>query len=184
MFAPYMTKAGQYDMHEHRLRFAAWTCARAIARGTVGAKMGNVYRTIVSADLETALATRFASHTDFDKWHPKMVQAVIKAAKKNGMALTFGQGAKLLAIYIKTLYIIPGQRKDLLQHAHPPVDRILLKNALPKGERSNPENLAWTHFDKKRYDEAFKKVELKCGTGERWKIEKCWVFKQMKTDTE
>jgi hypothetical protein len=90
----------------------------------------------------------------------------------------------LLAIYIKTLYIIPGQRKDLLQHAHPPVDRILLKNALPKGERSNPENLAWTHFDKKRYDEAFKKVELKCGTGERWKIEKCWVFKQMKTDFE
>jgi hypothetical protein len=121
------------------------------------------------------LATRFASHTDFDKWHPKMVQAVIKAAKKNGMALTFGQGAKLLAIYIKTLYIIPGQRKDLLQHAHPPVDRILLKNALPMGERSNPENLAWTHFDKVQYNKAFQKLEHACRSkGERWKIEQYW----------
>ena len=175
-----MTKPETYGMQEHRLRYAAWTCSRAIARGTVGAKMGNVYRTIVAADLETALATHFASHTEFDKWHPRMVQAVIKAAKKNGMALTFGQGAKLLAIYIKTLYIIPGQRKDLLQYAHPPVDRILLKNALTKGERSNPENLAWTHFDKKRYYDAFKKVESKCKKGERWTIEKCWVFHKMK----
>jgi hypothetical protein len=100
--------------------------------------------------LETALATRFASHTEYDEWHPKMVQAVIKAAKKNGVALTFGQGAKLLAIYIKTLYIIPGQRKDLLQHAHPPVDRILLKTALSKGERSNPENQGYRVLNPRR----------------------------------
>ncbi len=72
-------------MQEHRLRYAAWTCSRAIARGTVGAKMGNVYRTIVSAVMETALATRFASHTDFDKWHHGKLQAVIKAVKKNPM---------------------------------------------------------------------------------------------------
>lgn len=137
--------------------------------------MGNVYRTIVAADLETALATHFASHTEFDEWHPRMVQAVIKAAKKNGMALTFGQGAKLLAIYIKTLYIIPGQRKDLLQYAHPPVDRILLKNALPLADRSKPEDLAWTRFDEKRYKKAFQKLEQACSRkGERWRIEEYW----------
>jgi hypothetical protein len=176
-----MAKPEAYDMREHRLRYVAWTCARAIARGTVGAKVGNVYRTIISAELESALKKRFTSHRDYDKWHPKTVEAVIQAAKKNGMALTFGQGAKLLAIYIKTLYIIPGQRKDLLKHAHPPVDRILLMNALPKRERSNPGYLAWTHFDKKRYNDAFKKVEFKCCIGERWTIEKFWHPHQKNT---
>ncbi|MEX1132327.1 MAG: hypothetical protein WEC15_03810 [Flavobacteriales bacterium] len=171
-----MSNDAPYSMNEHRLRFAAWTCARAIARGTDGAKTKNVHRTIIAAGIEKELEKKsFTSNTDYDKWHAKMVQRMLKAASQNGMALSFGQGAKLLAIYIKTLYIISGQRKDLLKYAHPPIDRFLLKNALPKGEKSKLHNLAWTQFDQDRYTTVFAMVETHCGNGkERWMIEQCW----------
>lgn len=178
IIAPEMNKTRAFDMHEHRLRYAAWTSTRAISRGTDGGNVGNVYRTIAAAGLEKALIQTFASNTEYDTWHPKTVQAVIKAAKKNGMVLTFGQGAKLLAIYIKTLYIIPGLRKDLLKHAHPPVDRILLQHCLPRPHNRDSNWVSWSKFDRKRYRRSFNCIELmSLKTGEpRWKLEQCWIL--------
>jgi len=169
---------------EHRLRYAAWTCASAIARGTDGAKTRNVFYTLRQAGIETELEKkRFTSHAEYDAWHPGMVKRVIKAATKNGIALTYGQGAKLLAIYIKTLHIVPGIRKDLLTHAHPPIDRILLKNRLPKGQRSNPMALAWTKFDQPRYQKTFAQLEQSSENGKpRWMIEASWHPELMMVD--
>jgi hypothetical protein len=161
----------------HRARFAAWTCARAISRGAEGVTVERVFRTMQVAKVDGTLANKvFTSRKEFDALHPVVVKRIAKAALKHGMKLSFGQAAKLLGIHIKTLYIMEGKRKDLLAYAHPPIDRNLLKKALPRGCRSNQSLLAWTQFGINEYRMSFELLENGITIEmPRWKIEAYWL---------
>ncbi len=167
-----------YTAEQHRARFAAWTASRAIGRGVADVKTERVFRAMERVDLEARLkTTTFSSRKAYDKWHVTMVERIQKAAASEEMPLTFGLGAKALAIHIKTLHIIPGKRIDLLRFAHAPLDRIVLKNGLPKQLRHDHALLGWTKFDRRAYSRAYSAVEENVlGSDEpRWKIEACWI---------
>lgn len=173
-----MCATKEYTADLHRARYAAWTASRAIGRGVPGVKSAGVFRAMQRVELEDRLKDMvFSSRSTYDKWHIAMVERIQKAGASEGMQLTFGLGAKALAIHIKTLHIIPSKRQDLLRFAHPPLDRIVLKNGLPKTLRNDPHLLGWTKFDRKAYSRAYNAVEENVLTADepRWKIEACWM---------
>lgn len=87
--------------------------------------------------------------------------------------MSFGIAAKILAIFIKVMYIIPGERQDLLKHGHPPLDRIVLMNSLRS--IAHNQSLSWTKFDKRQYYAAFKLITKESErTNYRWELERHW----------
>jgi hypothetical protein len=161
-----------YDFTEHLHRYAVWTAARAAQRGFTTTK--NIKQAIDATSLKELIHKPEIAVGDFDGYHRECAKALISAFKKMKVDATYGRAAKIIAIYIKTAVILPNKGKsELSKIAHPPIDRILLKNVLPKGDKIPN----WTELDQKEYFELLKKIRAKIKAEEmdaNWKLEVYW----------
>jgi hypothetical protein len=161
-----------YDFTEHLHRYAVWTAARAAQRGFTTTK--NIKQAIDATSLKELIHKPEIAVGDFDGYHRECAKALIKAFKKMKVDASYGRIAKIIAIYIKTAVILPNKAKsELSKIAHPPIDRILLKNVLPKGDKIPN----WTELDKKKYFDLIKKIRAKIKAEEmdaNWKLEVYW----------
>lgn len=174
-----------YEDYVHQ--FAMWTACRAIQRGFL--KTDVLVTIIENSKLKEKvnhLLSEEINEQSFDKWQKKMAEAIINkytlselksVVIKNGM--TYGRAAKMIAIYIKTSYVIRNPQSELARYAHPPVDKklLLVLRKEFKSEFNNTTYKPWSHFDVVTYFETInilRSIQKKESMKYFWMLEKYW----------
>lgn len=84
----------------------------------------------------------------YDNFHNQMATDLMCCLP----SATYGRAAKIIAIYIKTVYVIRFPDSNISRFAHPPIDRILLTAiAAHKFEGLRFLDKGWTQFDENDY---------------------------------
>lgn len=175
-----MSKNITYDHAEHLHRFACWTAAAAVRRAFAGNEV--IAKVIEDVNLKQELSelnTEALSSESFDETHTKLANELIEvlknrleseAAKK---MVTYGRAAKIIAIYIKTCYVIPDPECALSRVAHPPIDRILLSQ-ISKCHKIFDDKLPnWTQLDQDKYTALINELRH-IEPDHFWKLERYW----------
>jgi hypothetical protein len=163
-----------YSLEEHKHRFAIWTAARAVQRSwTTTANISKVINSVNLIDFAKSIQTK-NDVIFFDKLHIQVCEQMIKEFGKLNIKASYGRVAKIVAIYLKT-YVVIGSTFDnnTIEHIHPPIDRILLRN-LPKDQNLDEiSKLNWTQLDKAKYLEIVKTIRDTLGYF-NWRLEEFW----------
>jgi hypothetical protein len=175
-----------YDLFEHRHRFSSWAAARAAQRGWASATTKNLMDSIENSGIVNFLHKDDAISTDeamFKKQHKIWCRSIINFLNSRGVSkVTYGRVAKLVAVYLKSMVIIgPYANSSLASVAHPPIDRILLRNLsnAPEIENNLRERcrlLNFTELDEQSYYDIV--IELRgCLNPDEpfWSLERYWT---------
>jgi hypothetical protein len=92
---------------------------------------------------------------------------------------TYGRAAKLVAVYLKSMVVLPDLQSDVTGYIHPPVDRIMLQNIAqdPDVNREASQilrNASWTQFDEEEYFDIISILKKINGDRPFWKVEEYW----------
>jgi hypothetical protein len=176
-----------YNHDEHLHRFACWTASRAAQRGWGKATVETITRAIEKVKFPSslrALYDRSPNVVDFDDWHQATFEELKVALVDQGIepkSITYGRVAKIIAIYIKTVFISNDPTSQLARVAHPPIDGILLRNIKSSEEGKKygiqyPKEVGvnWTKFDKDGYYTVVKFLRSTNGDKPFWQVEAFW----------
>lgn len=102
-------------------------------------------------------------------------------AEKGIANVTYGRAAKLVAVYLKSMIVLgPDGPSSLASIAHPPIDRILLRNLassdVTSPHKSNWRTTTWTTLDEQSYYALISQLRGVLAKSEPfWKLEKYWT---------
>jgi hypothetical protein len=105
------------------------------------------------------------------------MEHLLQADIKN---VTFGRAAKLVAVYLKTMIVIPDPECVFAAILHPPVDRILLQNVARDKQYPSEFRKVWstTNWTELNEDQYYQVIETfrECGLDipQFWRIERYW----------
>ena len=171
-------KDSDYPHSTHLHRYACWAAARAAQRRFSGGTTAKVIQILESCGFQESVAELHDSQPSrhaYDEWHFATVMQLQDAFKQQGIVATHGQVAKIIAIYLKTVYVIRFPDSALAHVAHPPIDRILLMNVRNSKEtKSFSGSINWTQFDRASYQEAVEYLRSETEGRPFWEIEKFW----------
>lgn len=162
-----------YTFDEHRYNFAVWTAARAIQRGLSHASSENIAKLFKKLKIVDAIESqKFKNENDYDSFHKSFCDKLIEEAKKLKINLSYGRASKLLAIFIKTYYVLPENGVgNISKFAHPPIDNIVLEKS--KKMHSIRPIPKWTLMEKDEYFNVINELRnLKLENF--WMLEKYW----------
>lgn len=170
----------EYNLIEHRHRFAAWcaaTASRASSKCRFSVKLGV---DLLEAVKLHAWLEQLPTSEVFDREHKKMREKLIDHAKSmNIKGFSHGVAAKMINCYLKAAYI---QSDKELAYIHPPIDRILI-NALIKADAGGVDSKIWREVNKSGgwssmesdiYDRIIIKIK-ELHPEHFWKIEEYWT---------
>jgi hypothetical protein len=172
-----------YNLFEHRHRFAVWAAARAAQRGFASIK-------ILRAALESTDIRRFVQKPDaldaddaaFEGHHRRWCTALMKRLQNDRVAnVSYGRVAKLIAVYLKAMIVVgPHARSSLARVAHPPIDRILLRNLASVSANSQHQAkwraTNWTTLNERSYYVLIGELRgLLAKHDPFWEIERYWT---------
>ncbi len=118
-----------YSIEEHKHRFAAWAAGRAANVKGCRFKVEQGKLILEGASLHVIASTidNLPQPNDFDRQHREWRNDIIQAAQRYQLAFTHGVAAKLINIYLKSIFICGGNHEDpRVKAIHPPIDRVLL----------------------------------------------------------
>ena len=179
-----------YTIEEHQHRFAAWAAGRAANVNGCRFKVEQGKQILEDVGLNIVARTinNLPQPNEFDAEHRKWRNDVINAAKKhnekNGkpLAFTHGVAAKLINIYLKSIFVCSGSHGDpKVKAIHPPIDSVLL-DALYRqniGQNRNAwqsaRNTRWSKLNSQQYENVINAIQhtIPAGSG-LWRIEEYW----------
>jgi|APTNR8051073442_1049403.scaffolds.fasta_scaffold01751_4 hypothetical protein len=176
MHQEFILKLSTYNIAEHRHNFACWTAARAAQRSYATTKI--ITDAIEAAQLREKLielTVKSVTVEEYEKFHKEMVLRILGELLNLGAnkdKTTYGRVAKIIAIYVKTVYILADPESAISKVAHPPIDRILLTNLKAKGIVID--KLDWTNFNPKDYQDLIARLYELVGDSPFWKLETFW----------
>ena len=173
-----------YDLFEHRHRFSSWAAARATLRNFTTVE--NLRDAIENCGIVSFLRNNNAILLDdetFNKHHIIWCRSIIDFLNNIGIAkVTYGRAAKLVGVYLKSMVIIgPHSNSSLALVAHPPIDRILLRNISHASEiephfRERCRLINWTELDEQSYYDLVAQLRSCLRAGEPfWSLERYWT---------
>lgn len=173
----------EYNINEHRHRYAVWCASRAAQRGF--AKTSMIVPAIDMTDIRETLESSFKksfTQAEFDAKHRIWCRSIVRNLNgSRGQPCTYGRAAKLVAIYIKTIIIVGhSPNSSLATVAHPPVDEILLKslaelNVFSLQEKRRLKNIKWTKLNEAEYFSLLDELKSALDDGQAWwEIEQYW----------
>ncbi len=172
-----------YDIHEHRHRFAIWAAGRAAQRKIPGGSISVLGRAISQCGVRDDVRLEAPWHSnaeEFDRWHAKWCESIVANLKAARVKASFGQAAKLIAIYLKATVVIAGSgATDLRRIIHPPIDRILLKTMardkrFAKADQKYWDQITWTTLDRAEYMKLIGTLRRAAGLDAFWMLESYW----------
>ncbi len=166
-----------YDHAEHLHRFGCWAAAAAVRRGFItNEKVAQAIESIKLQELLKQLNSEDLTDESFIAHHKVWSKALKEELKKkvdNQEKVTYGRVAKIIAVYIKTCYVVPFPECQLSKIAHPPIDRILLTRLLDQGMLSKADMESWTKLNKVGYFILVSKLR-NLAPDAFWKLEYYW----------
>ena len=186
--APNPKPSSEYDILEHRRRFAAWAASRAASvKGCrFSAEQGRAI--LERAELRQLIADPKRlpdpDPSSVDGAHERWRQKVIEIAQRDFLLpFTHGVAAKLINMYLKAAFVCGGhEQHERVRHLHPPVDGLLLDSlarATAGGEDLKNvwtalRDKRWSRFDAEHYKSAILAIRRVVGDQPLWTIEAHW----------
>jgi len=164
----------KYTFSDHIHNYAVWTAARAVQRNFTNTK--NIKIAIENTKLKDLINNNNDfSIVQYDNFHRETANNIIKSLNDLGINVTYGRAAKIIAIYIKTISVIrESGLSNLAKIAHPPIDRILLKNAHKENKNMELNKINWTELNENKYFDLI--IKLRTLKFEYfWEIERYWT---------
>ncbi len=174
-----------YNEFQHRHNFAVWAGARAAQRGFTSVEnLKNALEQSGVCEFSSSLP-KSASPKEYDALHRVWCSNICDYLnKKEIQNVTYGRAAKLIAVYLKSMIVLPDLNSVWATLIHPPIDRILLKglaksNCVNKEQKHFLNTINWTQLNVEQYFELLKllyKINSPnplCPTP-LWKIERFW----------
>ena len=172
-----------YDIKEHKHRYAAWAASRASSVKGCRFKVCKGEMIIKHLKLNDLIdcPEKLPKPGKFDDFHRDLRNQAISKSKELKLEFTDGVAAKLINIYMKTIFICGGyQKHDKTKAIHPPIDALLLKALHQKNigglkaEWRKAIKIRWSTFKSNQYEEVIKNIRSVQKGGPLWKIEKHW----------
>jgi len=142
----------QYSIEEHKHRFAAWAAGRAANVNGCRFTVEQGKDILEKAGLNDVAKSidNLPAANEFDKKHKEWRDNVIASARKHDLQFTHGVAAKLINIYLKSIYVCGNDHNnEKVKAIHPPIDSVLL-DALYKQNVSGKKN-EWQAARKARW---------------------------------
>jgi hypothetical protein len=169
-----------YNFFQHIHNFAIWAAARSVARNFTGTTI------IREAIEEIGLPNKLERLSNlpsldasiYDNFHREVCRDMILSLKSklvsDQLKVTYGKTAKIVAIYIKTRYVLTDPGSALSKYAHPPIDAILLKSLAVKYKELGYENIKWTMLGEDEYFNLIHKLRQNLKFDYFWEVEDNW----------
>ena len=116
-----------------------------------------------------------------DDTHKEWRLAVIRECKSMGLLFTHGVAAKLINMYLKTIFVCGGyDSHEKVISLHPPIDAVLLKSLRKnnvggfKDEWKKAEDIKWSKFSSEEYENVISCIKETMKEKPLWKIEEHW----------
>lgn len=164
----------QYTFSDHLHNYAVWTAARAVQRKFT--TTSNIKSAIEASRLRDFAESlhEVMSAEEFDTFHREMAHSMIGFLNGIKVKTSYGQAAKIIAIYLKTSVIIRESGAGTLSRmAHPPIDNILLSRLNKVYPTLVASKIRWTQLDESEYFQLIEKLR-KINFDFFWEIEKYW----------
>ncbi len=162
-----------YTIQEHIHNYAVWTAARAVQRNFTDTL--TIKNAINNTELKSYIDYKNEiTKVQFDEFHRNTASIIINSiCKEKKICTSYGQAAKIIAIYLKTAVIIRDEKCPLAKIAHPPIDSILLSALNQKYPDFNLNGITWTKLDHNSYFTIIEKLRT-LNLEYFWQIENSW----------
>lgn len=175
----------EYTIQEHSHRFAAWAAARAASTSSLCRFRVEQGKQILerAMHIQTTGALGTLPQADrFDMRHRQWREGAITVARKQGLPFTHGIAAKLINVYLKSVYVCGGLHDDpRVKAIHPPIDSALLDTLYREdiaGERKawkEARDRRWSKLDSAQYEALIAAIKRAVpGDQGLWTIEEYW----------
>jgi hypothetical protein len=173
-----------YSISDHKHRFAAWTAGRAASVKGSRFKVKfiqELLRDIGFAQLVDTATLPDPDPVQVDAKHKEWRIQLLEAAERRGVSLSHGVAAKIINVYLKTVFVCGGAAGDpKVMALHPPIDSVLLDALYEKD--IGKEKLAWKHARRIRwsllssdeYEAVVAAIRRTVGGAPMWAIEEHW----------
>ncbi len=181
-----------YTIQEHKHRFAAWAAGRGASTSPVcrfEVVLGKILLEESGLQKIGESINNIPSPNNFDKQHKIWRDDIIARANEHGKVFTHGIAAKLINLYLKSIFVCGEDiHDDRVKSIHPPIDSVLLntlygqdiggqKDAWKKAKKTG-----WSKLNSCEYECVIKAVKLSTPKGHGlWEIEKHWQGYRQKT---
>lgn len=164
----------QYTFSDHLHNYAVWTAARAVQRKfTTTSNIKSAIEASRLRDFAESLHEEMSTD-EFDAFHRDTAHAMIGFLNGIKVKTSYGQAAKIIAIYLKTSIIIRESGSGTLSRiAHPPIDNILLSRLVKVYPNLVESKIRWTQLEESEYFQLIVKFR-QLNFEYFWEIEKYW----------
>ena len=173
-----------YTIEEHKHRFAAWAAGRAASVNGCHFRVEQGKQILEAAKLKVLASAidNLPQPNDFDTQHREWRNSIIQAAQQHQLAFTHGVAAKLINVYLKSIFVCSGSHEDpRVKAIHPPIDSVLLDALYNQniGGRRNEWQAArrvrWSRLNSEQYDNVISAIRVTIPKGNGlWQIEEYW----------
>lgn len=181
-----------YSIEEHKHRFAAWAAGSAASVNGCRFKVWQAKRILEDAGLkEVANSIANLPQADnFDTQHHGWRNNIINAAQNyndnhgNAFEFTHGIAAKLINIYLKSIYVCSGSHDDpRVKAIHPPIDSVLLDALYEQNiggmriEWQAARRARWSKLNSNQYENVITAIQGLFPDGDGpglWSVEEYW----------
>lgn len=166
---------------DYRHDFAVWAGARASQRGFTTVKLLKEALELSGVKEFSRNPSLVTSSSEFNNRHGVWCNRVCDLLEDNNVkGVTFGRAAKLIAVYLKVMLVMPNIDSTQAHFIHPPIDRILLQNLSKIGPISMDNKRLfrqsnWTKFDQDEYLEVLNAIRSFLNGKPMWRIEEYWA---------
>jgi hypothetical protein len=171
-----------YNISIHKHRFGAWTAGRAASVNGCRFKVKLVQTLLEAIDFDKLIDPKdLPDPISLREAHREWRNRLINAGREHGLALTHGVAAKILNVYLKTIFVCGGFYADAKVKAlHPPIDSILLDTLYKlnvNGQRKDwqqARKIRWSLLSSSEYEDIVTAIRKAQGTAPLWEIEQHW----------
>lgn len=173
-----------YSIEEHKHRFAAWAASRAATVNRCRFKVEDGERILMSSGMKDVASSidNLPSPSEFDKSHRGWRERVVSSAEELGLEFTHGVAAKLINIYLKSIYVCGADHSnEKVRAIHPPIDRVLLDDLYKhdiggqQKEWQKARKARWSKFSSEEYENVISAVKKAVPADYGlWQIEEYW----------
>jgi len=173
-----------YSIEEHKHRFAAWAASRAASVKGCRFSVAQGKRILEDAQFNKLASDigNLPESEGFDRLHRKWRNDVIQAAQTHQINFSHGVAAKLINVYLKSIFVCSDLHEDpRIKAIHPPIDSLLLDSLYKNDIGGNREkwNVArktrWSKLNSTQYESVISAIQdtIPSENG-LWTIEEYW----------
>lgn len=172
-----------YTIEEHKHRYASWAASRAssVKGCRFSVLQGKMILEKIGMDSFVNAPDNLPISNKVDETHKEWRLAVIREGRNMGLLFTHGVAAKLINMYLKTIFVCGGyssHEKVIL--LHPPIDAVLLKSLRIndvggfKETWKQAESIKWSKFSSDEYETVISCIKETMKEKPLWQVEEYW----------